>query len=286
MQEIAPHIYIENGYPGVTLGAINYQHGLVLLDAPFRPEDARSWRAGLLNLGGGVDRLLINLDAHYDRTLGARAMECTLVGHERIVQAFRTRPVTFKTQSPETGAAWELHSPALSSVRWLPPEITFSHQMYIHWDDNPILLESHPGPSPSAIWTVLPDQGIVFVGDCVVLNQPPFLANASLEEWIAALELLGSPQYKNYLVVSGRGGLAVSEQIKDQLSFLKKVQSQINELAEAKAASEETEKLVGGLLKPFKGDSELEGLYRQRLRWGLYQYYARRFRPASASAEE
>jgi len=286
MQEIAPHVFIENSYPGVTLGAINYQHGLVLLDAPFRPEDARSWRAGLLNLGGGVDRLLVNLDAHYDRTLGARAMECTIVGHEKIVQAFRTRPVTFKTQSPETGAAWEQHSPALSSVRWSPPEITFSHQMYINWDTSPILLESHPGPAPSAVWAVLPEHGIVFVGDCVALNQPPFLANANLEEWIAALELLGSPQYKNFLVVSGRGGLAASEQIKEQLSFLKKVQTQIAGLAEAKAAPEETEKLVSALLKPFKGEGEMEGLYRQRLRWGLFQYYAHHYRPTSAAAEE
>ena len=73
MQELAPHVYIETGYAGVTLGAINWAHGLILIDAPFRAEDTRSWRSNLLNLGGGVDRLLVNLDAHFDRTLGARA---------------------------------------------------------------------------------------------------------------------------------------------------------------------------------------------------------------------
>ena len=77
MQELAHHVYIETGYAGVTLGAINWSHGLVLIDAPFRAEDARSWRSALLNLGGGVDRLLVNLDAHFDRTLGVRAMDCT-----------------------------------------------------------------------------------------------------------------------------------------------------------------------------------------------------------------
>ena len=73
MQEIVPNVYIETGYAGVTLGAINWPHGLVLIDAPFRPEDTRSWRSALLNLGGGVDRVLVQLDAHPDRTLGATA---------------------------------------------------------------------------------------------------------------------------------------------------------------------------------------------------------------------
>ena len=99
MQEIAPHVYIEPGYAGVTLGAINWPHGLILLDSPFRQEDTRSWRSALLNLGSGAERMLVNLDAHFDRTLGTRAMDCTVVGHEKMAQAFRNRPVTFKTQA-------------------------------------------------------------------------------------------------------------------------------------------------------------------------------------------
>lgn len=285
MQEIAAHIYVETSYAGVTLGAINWAHGLVLIDSPFKPDDARSWRSALLNLGGGVDRLLVNLDAHYDRTLGTRAMECTVVGHEKMVQVFRSRPVTFKSQSPEMGAEWEMHN-GLGSIRWSPPEITFNQQLYIHWDNNPLLLEYHPGPSNGSIWAILPEQHIVFVGDTVTLDQPPFLASGDLTEWLEALELLSGPQYHDYLVVSGRGGLVASEQIKHQIKFLQTVQGQIQSLADAKAAPEETEKLVPALLKSFKAPAEMEALYRQRLRWGLYQYYARHFRPASAAQDE
>jgi len=110
MQEISEHVYIERAYPGVTLGAINWPHGLILIDSPFRPEDVRAWRASLLNLGGGVERLLVNLDVHADRKLGARAMECTVVGHEKMAHVFRNRPVTFKAQGNETGAEWEQYN--------------------------------------------------------------------------------------------------------------------------------------------------------------------------------
>src|SRR5512140_1462546 len=103
MQEIAPNIHIETGFAGVTLGVISRSHGLVLIDAPFRAEDTRSWRAALMNLGGGVDRLLINMDAHFDRTLGTRGMDCTVLSHEKVSQIFRNRPVTFKPQASPPG---------------------------------------------------------------------------------------------------------------------------------------------------------------------------------------
>ena len=77
MQQIKPGIYFEDGYLGVTLGALVFSHGTIMIDAPLRPEDARAWRSALLNLRGGSSRLLVSLDAHLDRTLGTRAMECT-----------------------------------------------------------------------------------------------------------------------------------------------------------------------------------------------------------------
>jgi glyoxylase-like metal-dependent hydrolase (beta-lactamase superfamily II) len=180
MQSIAKEVYIEVAYPGVTLGVISLAHGLVQVDAPPSPEDARIWRAALLSLGGGSERLLVNLDAHPDRTLGARAMDCTIVAHEKTAQVFRSRPNTFKAQGEDTGSDWE-SIPGLGNVRWILPEITFSQQMILHWDDNaPIVLEYHPGPSAGASWVILPEEKVVFVGDAVLRNQPPFLAGADL----------------------------------------------------------------------------------------------------------
>ena len=276
MQELAHHIYIETGYAGVTLGAINWSHGLILIDAPFRAEDARSWRSALLNLGGGVDRLLVNLDTHFDRTLGARAMECTVVGHEAMAEVFRNRPVTFKTQGAETGAEWELYN-GLGSIRWLPPEITFSENMVIHWDESPLRLEQRPGPAAGAIWAVLPDQHIVFVGDTVVADQPPYLASANLPAWIENMRLLISPEYHDYLVVSGRGGALAQQQIRKQLYVLEKIQEMVEKLAEHKAPAADTEGLVSELMTEFSAQPQREMQYRQRLKHGLYHYYVKHF---------
>jgi glyoxylase-like metal-dependent hydrolase (beta-lactamase superfamily II) len=285
MQELAHHVYIETGYAGVTLGAINWSHGLILIDSPFRPEDARSWRSALLNLGGGIDRLLINLDAHFDRTLGVRAMDCTVVGNEKMAEVFRNRPVTFKTQGTETGADWELYN-GLGSIRWVPPEITFSDSMVINWDESPLILEHIPGPATGAIWAILTEQRIAFVGDAITPDQPPYLASAHLPGWIDSLKRLLSPEYQDYLIISGRGGLVAQQQVRKQLQYLESVQQRIEALVEQKAPASETDSLVPKLLAEFDFSPTFELQYRQRLRHGLYQYYIRHYQPASEEISE
>ncbi len=285
MQAIAEDVYIENQYLGVTLGAIRLPHGLIQVDAPPSPEDVRAWRAVLLSLGGSSERLLINLDAHPDRTLGARSMECTVVAQEKAAQVFRSRPSTFKAQGDETGAEWEA-IPGLGNVRWVPPEISFSHEMTIYWGGTPVLIEHHPGPGVGALWVILPEPKVVFVGDAVVPNQPPFLAGADLQAWIDALKVLLSPAYRGWLVVSGRGGLTAVEVIRSQVEYLQKIMQKCEKLAEKKSTPEEIEKLIAPLLSGFKIPNERQRQYTQRLRYGLYNYYMRHYRPTNNTAGE
>jgi len=280
MQEIATQTYIETGYAGVTLGAIVLAHGLILIDAPLRGEDTRSWRASLTNLGGGADRLLVNLDAHYDRTLATRAMDCTVVAQEKTIQVFRNRPVTFKPQVTESGAAWEI-TDGLSSARWVPPEMTFTQEMHIYWDKNPVVLEYRPGPATGSTWVILPDQHVIFLGDAVVLRQPPFLGGADLPNWIDLLRELLSPGFRYHFLVSGRGGLITVEEVRQQLQFLEKTHKLLETLAARQAPVEEAVSLAPTLLADFKVPAERKVNYHQRLRYGLRQYYLRHYHPAS-----
>ncbi len=75
MRQIEQGIYITDSYPGVVLGALALPHGILMVDSPPNPDDGRAWKAELRNLGRGVGRLMVNLDSHIDRTLGARALD-------------------------------------------------------------------------------------------------------------------------------------------------------------------------------------------------------------------
>ena len=285
MQEITSNIIIEEQFPGVTLGAIVTPRGLIQIDAPPSPEDARSWRASLMNLGGGIDRALINMDAHPDRTLGARAMDCTVIAHEKTANIFRTRPSTFKAQGEETGADWE-SIPGLGSVRWAPPEISFLDQMTLHWGASPVVLEHHPGPSNGSIWVRLPAEKVLFVGDAVMKNQPPFLAGSNLKAWLESLDLLFEPENKGYTFISSRGGVVNINTINSQYDFLKYAHDKLNKQTGKKPNPATVEKMVASLLTWFKAPAARQKQFAQRLRYGLLHYNTRQYNTPTHNFED
>ncbi len=285
MQEITSNIIIEDQFPGVTLGVIVTPRGLIQIDAPPSPEDARSWRASLMNLGGGIDRVLINMDAHPDRTLGARAMDCTVIAHEKTAYIFRTRPSTFKAQGEETGADWE-SIPGLGSVRWAPPEISFLDQLTLHWSSSPVILEHHPGPSNGSIWVRLPAEKILFIGDAVMKNQPPFLAGSNLKAWLESLDLLFESENKGYTFISSRGGVVTTNTVNAQYDFLKHVHDKLNKMTGKKPNPATVEKLVTSLLTWYKAPAARQKQFAQRLRYGLLHYNARQYHTPTHNFED
>ena len=285
MDAIAKNVYIEDRYLGVTLGVITQPRGLIQIDAPPSPEDGRTWRASLMGMGNGPERILINLDAHPDRTLGVRAMDCTVIAHEKTAQAFRNRPTTFKAQGDETGANWEA-IPGLGSVRWAPPEISFVEKIDIHWSDTPILLENRPGPGTGSIWVTIPEEKVVFIGDAVIKGQPPFLAHADLPEWIETLKTLLEPQYKGYIIVSGRGGVVTLQNVRTQIEVLKRIYDKVDRLGKKKPANPAIDKLADQILKDFRAPVARQRQYLHRLRYGLQHYYVRHYQPTSRHSLE
>lgn len=284
MQAIAKNIYFETHFPGVTLGVINTPRGLIQIDAPPSADDGRTWRASLLNLDTGTERILVNLDSHADRTLGVRTMECTTIAHEKAAQVFRSRPNLFKAQTEETGADWE-HLAGISNVRWIPPEITFTQHLSILWSDSPVVLEYHPGPSQGATWVRVPDARVLFIGDVVLANQPPFLANADIPAWLETLKELSSAANRGYHFISGRGGQVDVDAVREQARFLKKVDGKLQKMASKDQAPAASEHLVEDLLGEFKFPASRHKQYTSRLRYGLLHYYTRHFHELNNHSE-
>ena len=283
MQKIEKGVYYETAYPGVTIGAILLPLGTVLIDAPLRAEDARSWLALLNNLGAKSNRVLINLDAHPDRALGSRSMDCTIIAHQKTAQVFRNRPSVFKGQNAESGSEWETYDDVMGT-RWAIPDITFTNSLSLHWGEHDVVIEFHGGPAPGSAWVVIPDMQIVFVGDVILTGQPPFLTNSDIPAWVETLDLL-LDSYQDFQIVSGRNGVVTIKDVNVQQRHLKNILKGLEKLAKKNAMPEQVENLIPGLLGDLSFPQELNEQYIQRYRHGLYQYYARHYRPAEAIIE-
>jgi glyoxylase-like metal-dependent hydrolase (beta-lactamase superfamily II) len=281
MKEIAKDVFVETSFPGVILGAVRLEQGLILIDAPLYSRDAQPWRSSLSKSGSSSERLLVLLDEHLDRSIGARAMKCVTVTHERTAQVLGNRPANAKPVSVKTGALWETLED-LGTIHGSQPEITFTHSMNINWGEEPVVLEYHAGPSRGAIWVILPAARIIFMGDCVLSNQPPFLASANLDTWLDSLALIRSAKYRDYILISGRSGMVTQEEAKNQTALLKRIHSGLEKLAHHKAEPGATENFALELLKDFSArNRKEEDMFKARLLWGLQQLYSNHYFPAT-----
>lgn len=275
MEKISSGVYIEDAFPGVIVGAVPVGDGVLLIDAPLRPDDGRTWLSTLRGLKGGSDRVLVYLDSHTDRTLGGRVLESTVVAHKAVLRQFDERSSIFKSQIQESGEVWETCT-GLSGIRWAPPQIGFSDKAHLHWRDADILLEYHPGPEDGAIWVILPHEEIVFIGDLVTSSQPPFLGRANLPAWEGSLDKL-SKEYKDYTRISSREGVISDREIKDMKKFISGIHKQLEKLNRRNAKPEDTEKLVEKQLGSFNFEPRYRNHYYQRLKFGLSHCFARQY---------
>ncbi len=276
MEEVAHKIYFEDKFLGPTVGAIFLPQGTVLVDAPPLPEDGRAWRASVTNMGSGMDRLLVYLDAHPDRTLGGNVLDCPAITQEEARRQFKKRSALFKNQPLHQGAVWEMAAP-LSGVRWRHPMFTFSEEVHIYWGEEPIILAHRPGPALGASWVICPMSKVVFVGDAVVHHEPPFFHQADIPTWLQTLDRLLA-EHADFLVISGRGGVVPTKVIQHHMEVLEEVLERMEALAKKGAPAEATADLVPAILSQYDYPADYQVLYETRLHSGLALAYARQYK--------
>jgi len=280
MQEIRPGIYYEEAYPGATIGAILLSRGMIFIDAPLRPEDGHRWKTTLLNRSQGtIHKVVVCLDDHPDRTIGAINLECPIITHRDAAKTLQNQSTVYRGQVPESGSSWERY-PDTPGMQWMIPDITFSDKMQFHWAEEPVVLEHHPRPRPVSSWVILPEQKVVFIGDAVVLKGPPFLSKANLPIWIDTLDNLMRARFRDYTIISGRGGPVTMDNIKELKKSFRKIHRRIDKLANRRAAVEDVSALADKFMDEFTFLKRDRDFFLQRLKGGLSQYYLRNYFPS------
>ena len=280
MQEIRPGIYYEETYPGATIGAILLSRGMIFVDAPLRPEDGHRWKTTLLNRSQGtIHKVVVCLDDHPDRTIGANNLDCPVITHRDAAKTLQNQSAVYRGQIPESGSSWERY-PDTPGMQWMIPDITFSEKMQFHWAEEPVVLEHHPGPRPGSSWVILPEQKVVFIGDAVVLNGPPFLSKANLPTWIDTLDILLRARFRDFTIISGRGGPVKLDDIKELKKSFRKIHRRIDKLANRRVAVEDVSALADKFMDEFTFLKRDRDFFLQRLKHGLSQYYLRNYFPS------
>ncbi|MGB2894866.1 MAG: MBL fold metallo-hydrolase [Anaerolineales bacterium] len=266
MQKLAPNVFLENKYIGVNLGLVVTEEGLLLVDSPLHPEDVTEWREEVSERGR--PKFLILLDSHPDRVLGSRILNLPAIAQDQTLITIREWADTFKGNAHPIGAEADKFK-RITGVNNAIPELTFSERMAINLGGKEIVLLHRPGPRPGSMWMVIPELSVVFIGDTVTIDEPPYVGVSDIEAWHNSLDELRGSALKSYILISSYGGRIKRKNINYMSRFLRKVQIRVEKLDDAKNREEEAERFAMELMADFRIRSMREDLIIRRLKTGL-----------------
>ena len=277
MREIVKGVFLQEGYPGVRLGAVVADGEALLIDSPLRIEDGREW---LAEIGSrGRPRFLVLLDDHPDRVYGARSFDLSLIAQTQAREAIAAWPDPVRSTTHLQGAEAD-RLKRVSGLGRAIPHVGFETELELQLGSHTVEILHRPGPRPGSAWVVLPWARVVFVGDTVWAQEPPYLGEAQLEAWLEALAELRSAAFARFKIVSARDGLVRREAIVAMASFLRKVAHRMERLQAREEDEETAGRLAPQLVRGFRIPVARREQAMLRLRSGLEHLYSEQYAEA------
>jgi cyclase len=239
MQQLTQDVYAETNVRGANVGFVVTGEGVVLIDSPMIPAEARYWREQIAEITDQEIICLINTDHHRGHVLGNQYLTTTVIAHElawkemkSYGESFRNRLINlFKDSEPEVAAEFE-------NLKIILPRITFTHRMTLYMGDKTIRLIGVGGHTPATSLVHVVEDGVLFAGDAVVNNRHPFLGHGNSKEWLDALTFIR--RLKVDTIVPGHGELCDRETLQKLSEYIRRMRAQVRKLYRAGRSKTET----------------------------------------------
>jgi cyclase len=278
MEQISARVYIETSYPGVNVGAIATEEGVVCIDAPARPQDAQEWIERIHREIGGPIEYLILTDYQGDRTLCGSMFHSRGVAQEGTRDMLQTYSGRFPSHVLESFTLrYGLSRKDINGTAVIHPQISFCDQSTLRLGDQQIDLVHAPSATRGTLWVYVNEDRVLFVGDTLVIDQHPPLAEAETANWLLALGRLRQEEMEAKVIVPGRGPFPEEETIDAMASFIETARERVCALYRAGRPRAETSGLIPELLDffapPAPGTNGAGEWLQKQLKAGLDHLY-------------
>ena len=198
VKKVTANVYVESELSLCNTGCVVTKEGVVVIDTPMVPANAKKVAAEIAKLG--EVRYVINSEPHTDHVAGNGYFGGTVVAHEGTRQAIlAARPADLQDMLRRFSPG----SPTLGKdFRFRPPDITLSERLTIYLGDHTFQLINMPGHSPHQLAVYIPEERVVFTSDNVSTGMP-FFRQAVPQQWLESLKRL--EQLDVDYVVPGHG---------------------------------------------------------------------------------
>lgn len=249
VREIAPNVFVETDYHGANVAFVVTSEGVVLIDTPMLPEEARHWLGVIREQTDLSIRYIVNTDHHRAHVIGNQHFPtATVIAHEDAWKemrsygdSFRTRLLNmYRRRIPEAVAEWE------TSLDIIKPQVTFSGHTVLHKDGKEIHLIPVGGHTSATIVVYMPNDRLLFTGDVVVTNRPPFLSQGNTKQWLNALSYLRRLSYD--VLIPGHGELTGKEATDKMSEYLRQVRREVRRAYRSGTSKADTSRSLSHLI--------------------------------------
>jgi glyoxylase-like metal-dependent hydrolase (beta-lactamase superfamily II) len=266
MRRVASQVWVEDKYPSGEIGVISSRDEVLLIDTPLLVDDVKQWLMEVEDIGSV--RYVAVIDSHPDRVLGTRALDLPRIAHDLTLETIREWSDTFKGSTHPIGAESD-RLKRVTGVQSALPEVTFNQELILRLGAKDIRFLHRSGPRPGSIWILDDTTSVVFVGDAVSVNSPPYLGVSDLDLWLEALDDLRKLEANGYMVISAHGGRVNRDDINNMARFLRKVENRLEKLAKSDEHAAAAAEFAEELIEDFKVSSQNEESALLRLQTGL-----------------
>jgi glyoxylase-like metal-dependent hydrolase (beta-lactamase superfamily II) len=280
MKQIAPNVYVSTEYAYVNVGCVVGPTGVVALDAPTLPQEIITWRRQIAELTDQPIVYTALTDAHPHRLLCASLLEAPIVtSQDAYEQAanysrgfWRNVLRRLKREHPE-------QEDALKTVRPGLPRLLFNDKLTLHKGGADVTIERTEGAAPGSSWVHFDDEGIIFLGDTLVVGRPPVMEECpDTKAWLNTLTRLRTSRFSDVTFVPGRGPLpergSASQSTTEPLSeYIRLARRRVRSLHRKGQPRDDVVGFVDELLSVFPLSDEERSHFRRRARNGIKQVY-------------
>ncbi len=184
----------------------------VVWDTLSHPRDMTGYQ-GLI---GGRDLVIVYSHADWDHawgTGGLASRHAAIIGHASCAARFRDDvPITLREKQAAEPGAWD-------AVTLVAPNVTFDHEMTLDLGGVTLTLRHLPGHTRDSIVGLVPERGILLVGDAAETPLPVVPAGSPLPSWIEELRRWSrDPRVRT--VVPAHGAIGGREILERNIAYL------------------------------------------------------------------
>jgi cyclase len=233
MQQLTKDVYAETNVRGANVGFVVTGEGVVLIDSPMVPSDARWWREQIAEITDQEIIYLINTDHHRGHVLGNQYLTTAVIAHElawkemtSYRESFRNRLINRFVKDGELEVAAEFEN-----LKIILPRITFTNRMTLYKGSKTIRLIHVGGHTPATSLVHVVEDGVLFTGDVVVKDRHPFIGHGNSKDWLNALTFIR--QLRVETIVPGHGEGCDRETLNMLSEYIRRMRAQVRKLYRA-----------------------------------------------------